>query len=86
MVTSRQELLKRVQRVFEEVFLDDSGRITEETQLSDIPEWDSMVHVTLVMALEREFDVRFNAKDASQAVAIRPILDILTPKLEKSSR
>jgi hypothetical protein len=33
------------------------------------------------MALEREFNLRFSAKEASESVAIRPILDLLAAKM-----
>jgi hypothetical protein len=45
-----------------------------------------MLHVTLLMALEREFNVRLNSKEAGQSVAIRPILDLLETKLEGHQR
>jgi acyl carrier protein len=81
MANSREDLLGRVRRVLKDVFLDDGLVIVEDTKLSDLAEWDSMLHVTLIMALENEFKVRLNAKEASQSVAIRPILDLLEIKL-----
>jgi acyl carrier protein len=81
MTDSRQDLMERVRSVLKDMFVNDSLVITEDTDLAEIPEWDSMLHVTLVMALERKFNVRLNSKEASQSVAIRPILDLLEAKL-----
>jgi acyl carrier protein len=86
MTDLRQNLMERVRRVLKDMFLSDSLVITEDTQLADIREWDSMLHVTLVMALEGEFKVRLNAKEASQSVAVRPILDLLEAKLDGGQR
>ena len=72
--------MERVQNVLRDLFLNNSLVIKEDTKLADIPEWDSMLHVTFVMSLEREFNIRLNAKEASQAIALRPILDLLTAK------
>jgi acyl carrier protein len=85
MANLREDLLDRVQRVLKENLLDDFLVITEDTKMEDIPEWDSMFHVTLVLSLEREFDVRLNARETSQAVAMRPILDLLEAKLRSKS-
>jgi len=82
MTTLRQDLLERVRRVLSDTFMDDGLVITEGTRFADISEWDSGLHVTLIMALEREFNVRLNAKEASQSVAIRPVLDLLETKLK----
>jgi len=84
--TFRQDLMERVRRILRDLFLDNSLAVTEDTQLVDIPEWDSMLHVTLVMAIETEFNVRLNAREVSELTAIRPILDVLTAKLGTQSR
>ena len=81
MAEVRRALLERVRRVLRDLFVDDSLAVTEDTKLVDIPEWDSMLHVTLVMALEREFGIRLNAEETDKAVAVRPIVDLLEIKL-----
>ena len=86
MTNFRQDLMERVRCVLKDLFLDDALVITEDTKLADIPEWDSMLHVTLVMTIEREFSVRLNAKEVSQTVAIRPILDLLEAKVGHQGR
>jgi acyl carrier protein len=76
----RQDAFDRLRRVLNNTFLNADLVFTEDTKLTDIPEWDSMLHVTFIMALENEFNVRLSAKEASQSVAIRPILDLLETK------
>jgi acyl carrier protein len=85
MTSFRQDLMERVRRVLNDMLLNDSV-ITEDTKLADIPEWDSMLHVTLVLAIEREFSVHLNSKEVSQSVAIRPILDLVEAKLQGDQR
>jgi acyl carrier protein len=86
MTDLRQDLLNRVRHVLQDIFLDDRLVITEDTKLAEIPQWDSMLHVTLIMALENEFSVRLNAREASQSVAVRPILDLLERKSNQPGR
>jgi acyl carrier protein len=85
MTSFRRDLMERVRRVLNDMLLNDSV-ITEDTKLADIPEWDSMLHVTLVLTIEREFSVHLNSKEVSQSVAIRPILDLLEAKLQGDRR
>jgi acyl carrier protein len=49
----------RLQRVFREVFDDESISITAETTAADIDAWDSLEHINLIIAVEREFKVKF---------------------------
>jgi acyl carrier protein len=80
MLDVRQRLLERVQRVFHDALDDDSLEITKATTQAHLPEWDSMFQVTLTLAIEKEFGVRFSAKDASQLVSVQAILDLLETK------
>jgi acyl carrier protein len=80
MMDLRQVLFERVQRVFRETLDDNSLRITKDTTQIDLSEWDSTFQVTLIMAIENEFDVRLSAKDASQLVSVCAILDLLESK------
>lgn len=80
MLDVRQGFFERVKRVFHEALDDDSLEITKDTTQADLFEWDSMFQITLTLAIEKEFDVRFSAKDASQLVSVRAILDLLETK------
>jgi acyl carrier protein len=50
----------RLQNVFRQVFDDDEIVICPETTAADIEAWDSINHVNLVLAVEREFKVRLS--------------------------
>jgi acyl carrier protein len=80
MLDVRQSLLDRVQRVFHEALDDYSLEITKDTTQADLLEWDSIFQITLTLAIEKEFGVRFSAKDAIQVVSVHAILDLLETK------
>jgi acyl carrier protein len=52
------EILARLQVVFDGVFLDEVA-VTPGLTAADVPEWDSLLHVSLILAIEREFKIRF---------------------------
>lgn len=37
--------------------------VTDETSARDIPEWDSLLHIELIFALEKRFGIRFTAME-----------------------
>jgi acyl carrier protein len=49
----------QVQEIFRDVFDDKKLLLTPETNSSTIPDWDSLAHMSLVTAIEREFQIRF---------------------------
>jgi acyl carrier protein len=57
--------LSRLNDLFREVFDDDDLQITESTKASDIEGWDSLMHVTLMVNVEKAFGVRFSSSEVA---------------------
>jgi hypothetical protein len=47
------EILERINEVFQDVFEDDELQISNETTAADVEGWDSLMHVTLLMKVEK---------------------------------
>ena len=62
----REVLFQRLNGVFQEVFDDDSIAVSDQTTAADIDDWDSLMHITLISAIEDEFDIRFEMKDVTR--------------------
>lgn len=54
------ELLLQLQEIMADTFDLDSVDITPETTAADIEEWDSLSHIRLIVAIEREFGIKFS--------------------------
>ena len=59
------ETMERLQEVFREVFANDDLDICPATTAADIDEWDSLMHVNLLLAVENEFAIRFSSSEVS---------------------
>lgn len=60
-----EEIFERLNEVFRDVFDDDSITVNEDTTANDIEDWDSLNHITLIDAVESEFNVRFTMGEVS---------------------
>ena len=60
------DLLLRVQQVVRRVFGDDQLAVTPETSAEDVEGWDSLMHINVVVAVEKEFGVRFATAEISE--------------------
>ena len=60
-----REIFARLNKVFQEVFDDRTIRVTPQTTADDIEDWDSLEHITLISAVEREFRMKFKMKEVS---------------------
>ena len=60
---TEQKIYAALTGVFRDVFDDDAITIGPETTASDIDGWDSQAHVTLVVATEMKFGIRFRTAE-----------------------
>ena len=49
--------------IFEEIFNVDKSRLNENFNFNVVENWDSLTHLSLITALEDEFDVMFETND-----------------------
>ena len=62
-------LCNQVQAVFREVFADDGIVLQESTTAADIEGWDSLMHINLIVAMEKRFGVRFATSEIARLKA-----------------
>ena len=58
---------------------------SEELTAGDIPEWDSIGHVNLLMAVEREFEIAFDVTDAIDIESVGDLQDMVKKYLALKS-
>ena len=73
----RNEILERLNNVFRDVFDDDSIIVTETTTAADIDGWDSLMHITLLSAVEDKFDISFQMKEVVKMKNVGDMVDII---------
>jgi acyl carrier protein len=56
---TQEEILQRLQPIFHDVLDDDSLVITPASNATNTPNWDSLSHVNLIVAVQQEFKVKF---------------------------
>lgn len=64
------EVMQRLALVFQDVFEDDELRVTAETTPRDIEGWDSLKHVSLVVAVENEFGIALSSSEVGSFASV----------------
>ena len=55
---TREEVFERLNKVFQEVFDDETIDVNDDTTSEDIDDWDSFEHINLIVAVEEEFSIK----------------------------
>lgn len=74
---SREEAFERINKVFREVFDDESITVTETTTAHDIEDWDSFEHINLVVAVEEEFGFKIPMGKVLTMKNVGEMIDII---------
>ena len=80
---TRDQVFDRLELVFRDVFDDDSIVLYEDTTADDIDDWDSIEHITLIAAVEKEFGMRFSMGEVSGMKDVGEMVTILTQRASK---
>ena len=71
------QLYAKLNRVFQDVFDDDSIHVTPKTTADDIEDWDSLEHITLISAVERAFKMKFKMGEISSMKNVGEMASII---------
>ena len=78
---NRTEILEKLNEVFHDVFDNNDIVVTEQTNENDIEEWDSLIHITLISAVEDEFDVSFDMKTVVSMKNVGDMIDAIEEQI-----
>ena len=76
-------ILDDVTKVFHKVLENDKIILKRETVASDVTEWDSFNHIQLIVAVEKNFGIRFTSLEIQGFQNVGEMIDCLEGKLLK---
>ncbi len=80
---TREEVMKTLNEIFCDVFDDDSIVLTDETNSSDIDDWDSLEQINLIVNIENEFGMMFDMAEVSDLANVGEMADLIMRKAEE---
>lgn len=72
--------LERLQDVFTDVFEDDDLTIDRTTTAAEVGDWDSVMHVTLMLHVEQAFGIRFTSAEVAALSDVGELVDLIEQK------
>ena len=79
---SREEVFNGVQDIFRDIFDEDDMIIEDSTNSDDIEDWDSLNHINLVSAIEKEFKIKFALGELTTLKDVGAMVDLMMEKLK----
>lgn len=81
---NHNEILKQVNDVFIDILDNSAISLKDETTANDVEDWDSLSHIQLVVAIEKHFKIRFNAKEIQSWKNVGEMIGSIESKLKSA--
>jgi len=75
------EIYRKMTVIFQDVFDDDSIVVTPELTAADVPDWDSLNHVRLILAVQKTFGVSFSASQTASLKNVGDLVHLIQSKM-----
>jgi acyl carrier protein len=67
--------------LFAEALEADKATISMETQISDVPEWTSLVWLSIMSLLDERYGIQLSAREIRSFKAVRDAVECITAKI-----
>ena len=66
--------------IFRDIFDDDTIVVTPGLSAADVPEWDSLTHIRLILAIQKRFGVTFSAAQTASLQTVGDLVGLIKAK------
>jgi acyl carrier protein len=77
------DTLERLQPIFQDVFDFPALRIERASNAQTVEGWDSLAHINLVAAIEKDFGIRFALGELEELKNVGDMIDLMERKLAR---
>ncbi len=80
---NKEKIFEKLQDIFRDIFDDEGMIISFDTKSDDIKEWDSLNHISLIVAVEKEFHIKFAVEEMLELKDVQAIIDSVLLRIDK---
>ncbi len=80
---TRESVVKRLQDIFRDIFNEPDLLIYDNMTANNIDEWDSLNHINLLGAIQREFKIEFALIELQHLNSVGTLIDYILKKTNK---
>jgi acyl carrier protein len=71
---------QKLNAIFEDVFDSPGLELRADMTAADVPGWDSLTHINLILAVEREFSIRCTAAEIRELENVGALMSLVAKK------
>jgi acyl carrier protein len=79
-------VLDQVRQIIADTLNVSLDQVNPESSTDNLPDWDSLKHLNLVLALEQSSGLQFSPEDIDRMLSVRSIAALIEEKLPSNTR
>ncbi|HWB61277.1 MAG TPA: acyl carrier protein [Chthoniobacteraceae bacterium] len=79
---NQADVIARLQTIFDDLFLEPVS-LAPSLSAKDVPEWDSLTHISLLVAVEKAFSVRFRVGEVEGTHNVGEFADLIAKRMRE---
>ncbi|GBQ89821.1 acyl carrier protein [Gluconobacter albidus] len=78
---NRTEVAVQITKIFQDVFDDPDLLLKDETTARDIPGWDSVAMINIIVAIEENFNIRLKTREIEGLKSVGDLYEAVLNKI-----
>lgn len=78
---NQDEIKSKLTEIIREVLDDEKIIINRDTTANDVEDWDSLAHISIIVAIEKEFVIRFDLYELKPLKNVGEMIDLIKSKI-----
>ena len=80
----REQVFKDLQNIFDNVFLDEII-LAPDLSADHVEGWDSLTHITLIIAIEKGFGINFRVGEVENTKNVGEFVDLILERFDEKN-
>lgn len=79
----REEVICKLNEIFEDIIDEGSVSLSETSTSKDVDGWDSLTNIQLVVAIEKNYNIKFTSEEIISWKNIGEMIDCILTKMRR---
>ncbi len=71
------QIFGKLTKIFQDVFDEDSIKVTPELSAKDVDGWDSLTHVQLILTVQKAFKIQFTSSEIRKFERVGDLVKVI---------
>ena len=77
----KKEIVERIRNILVSILGHEDFEMKDELKASDVEGWDSLSHMMIITAIEKDFGIRFKLKDLNKLQNLYSLVELIQSKV-----